>query len=868
MASNISRTNYEGSKSAATPAINAARTVKEIVGGDKITVGDIKGSYAAIGAGAQVNITKIQQATSAIHEMESLIQKAERTLAAAIQSKIDFYTNLIEVSNFDSRKNPYKDLLEYKLEDAPFFYGRFTAIEQMLEKMQQNKLTVLESDSGSGKTSLLQAGLASRLLANGDFPLYIRPYDRSPNQEIRRAFLPDYMTQPDISRYRDDNMTLRGFLKRITFYLGGQTLYIFLDQFEEFFTVLQPAFQQQFVKELQDCISSDLRVHWVLSLRKEYLSELRIFESVNPFSNKYFLPTFSREEAQEVMEKPADLKGVSFAENLVNRIIDDLHQQASQVSPTQTQLVCHTLFDELMQEPNPELFTHALYDKRRGVGEGASGAKGILNNHLLSVLNILNPPERQLAKLILEALVNSKGQRVLVSLTDLQNSLMSKDNKMIEAVVKVLLDKRLIRRETDENGTPLYELTHDYLLAEIELDPETKARKAIQELLRRAVPEWEARGRLLSESDLQMVNAFRDRMEFSDRETIIIYASSIGYGEKENSDYWRGQLRANEAKSVLLTLSQSQRAFVRIEAATKLIEFNDDDAAEQLAALAVTDDDDEVREMATIAITESNHSAAIEQVVGMALDSTTVSNAESALVTIRDGITAVSNQLPISLAKRIRRKVWKRRWKQNKYRCYAAAWRGALGGFLGFGIGMGPILVAVDMPIEKLIFDIKTNPSETIAIMLAAMVLFGTVGGLVLMGGGFSYSILKQLFDGRLKQHNWIISSTITSFLFGFSMILFSLFSSPDKELALYFQALLAGLLIGGVNSALSTIPIRLKPFLQRTVTIICGVLVFLVIGNFEPFHGSDPALRMFAGITTAAGFFWAFNHQMRQRPG
>ncbi|MBK8129109.1 MAG: hypothetical protein IPK53_09285 [bacterium] len=78
--------------------------------------------------------------------------------------------------------------------------------------MGNGRVTILESESGSGKTSLLQAGLASRLLADGHFPLCLRPYRQAPDQFIKRAFLPDYAAQPELPRFRDDRMSLKGFL--------------------------------------------------------------------------------------------------------------------------------------------------------------------------------------------------------------------------------------------------------------------------------------------------------------------------------------------------------------------------------------------------------------------------------------------------------------------------------------------------------------------------------------------------------------------------------------------------------------------------------------------------------------------------------
>ena len=219
--------------------------VGDQTGGDIITVGEITKSYAAIGAGAQVIINQIQQALSAVDELEKSIQAAERRLAEAIQQLLERYTRLAVDTAIDEHSNPYKSLDNYQLEDAPYFYGRDDAIAAMRENMRQSRLTVLESDSGSGKSSLIQAGLASRLLAAGDFPLYIRAYNQPPGQAIKKAFLRDYETLEELTRFRDDNMDLPGFLDRVTHYLGNRQLIVFLDQFVEFFTELPPEDQEE-----------------------------------------------------------------------------------------------------------------------------------------------------------------------------------------------------------------------------------------------------------------------------------------------------------------------------------------------------------------------------------------------------------------------------------------------------------------------------------------------------------------------------------------------------------------------------------------------------------------------------------------------
>lgn len=530
------------------------RDAEAAVRGDILTVGDITGSYAAIGAGAQVIVTQVQQALSAIDEMEKGIRIAERRLAEAIQRLINRYTSLIAAEP-DNRFNPYKSLLDYKLEDAPYFYGREDAIATMREKMRQGRLTILESDSGSGKTSLLQAGLSSRMLAAGDLPLYIRAYNLPPDIAIRRAFLPDYTTQTELQRYRDHSMTLRGFLERVTFYLGNREMTIFLDQFEEAFTELAVEERMKFAAQLRDCIESDLPVRWVLALRKEYLAELRLFEPLKPFNNKYFLPAFKLDEAHDVLIKPAELKGVGYEAGLVDRILTDIREDSDVIPPVQVQLVCYTLFEELSSEKDESIISCAQYDRRRGRGEGRPGAAGILSSHLTRVLdNELSAAERKTAGRILEALVTSDGRRVIRDKTSLMRAVAA-DSTATERVLDVLFENRLLRRAAEHDDDPAYELIHDYLLGEITLDPETKSRKLANEMLQHDVMVWAGNNQnealLIPQGRLLFIESYLDRADIGPEALDILERSHRRADEQSREEIRRLKAIGNRNLAIL-----------------------------------------------------------------------------------------------------------------------------------------------------------------------------------------------------------------------------------------------------------------------------------------------------------------------------
>jgi WD40 repeat protein len=478
--------------------------------GPQISMGDLESSFVAIGNGAKLIVN---QALSAVEEARKQRDHEQLLLAEAV---INLATRLQQVverkSRPDSLSNPYKALLDYRLEDAALFYGRSQAIEHMLGRLDRHALTILHAESGAGKTSLLQAGLASRLLVLGDLPLHIRPWNVNPVLAVKRTILPNLAEAPGLAE-----TSLFDFLHKVTQVLpADRMLYIFLDQFEEFFTQLDEHARQDFITQLAACLEDEtLRVRWILALRKEYFGNLATFrpQVKNPFANDYYLRAMNHAEATEVIVEPARRQGVSYEPTLIDRLLADLGTNpdgtAGELAPPQIQLVCSTLFDKLLAHhavdpQTPLLITQTMYDE-----EG--GGRGILRGHLNRVLQrTLSEKEREIARQLLIALVSSDQRRVRRSRDDLAATLALylTAGQSIDNVLEQLVDHRLLKVEEDEHTqTTAYELAHDYLLTEIEIDPEVQTQKAAAELLARELESYRRYGTLLSRDKYDIIHS-------------------------------------------------------------------------------------------------------------------------------------------------------------------------------------------------------------------------------------------------------------------------------------------------------------------------------------------------------------------------
>jgi len=527
----------------------------DLTAGRDLTVGgDVVGRNKII-----TNIQNIYKRALSVAEEAKLARDFEQQHLAHGVSQFAERLKALAIGSSDTG-GPYKGLLEYHLSDTAIFFGRDKDIREVLQRLQRDPLTTLHSESGAGKTSLLQAGVSPRLIEDGHLPVYVRPHNIAPTLAVKKVLLPDLTFSPELT-----GTSLRGFLHHVCDVLGATTtLYIFLDQFEEFFTRLDEPERMVFVNELAECTEdSHLKVKWLLSLRGEYFSNLSAFQSRirHPFENEYHLNRLTREQAVDVIAQPAELRGVRFEDGLIDTILDELGK--IEVSPPQVQLICSALYGDLPQ--GTTTITRDAYDQ-----EG--GAAGILRGYLERVLNRdLPPSQRPTARWILEALVTSDSQRAVRTHAELLAELQphGAEPTALDAILSQLVNSRLLRsHEGSTDNEQAYELVHDYLLAEIQLDPEVQARKAAQELLDQEVRAYHRYKTLLTVDRLQVIESYIKELRLTSEAQELVSESRAKTQRESVAEEARRQKELNDARK--LAEAQTQRAEESARSAAKL----------------------------------------------------------------------------------------------------------------------------------------------------------------------------------------------------------------------------------------------------------------------------------------------------------
>jgi hypothetical protein len=510
-------------RKAAVSAVAEGDQLTDQGNGDQTSVAIEVGDLSAISGTVNIAAGNIVQHINTIHERalsaaENAQQARElelQALANGVSQLAKRLINLAEDTQDALESGPYRGLLEYRLSDAEIFVGRSQAIRELMARLPRGRLIILHSESGAGKTSLLQAGIAPRLIALGNLPLYLRPYDVNPVEVIKKAFLPDLSQTPELQA-----ASLRDFLYKVNDVMGKESvLYIFLDQFEEVFTRLDDEARDNFVRQLAECLDDEtLRVRWVFALRTEYFGNLANFRPRirNPFEHDYRLNRMTRAEAAEVITEPVKSFNVHYELELVDAILNDLGGQ--EIAPPQIQLVCSALFDKL--KPGERTISLAMY-------EGEERAAGILRSHLQNVLSRqISEDHRKAARRLLESLITSEQQRLVRSQKDLTDelSLQGVTPQTLDTILSQLTESRVLRINESEAGVT-YELAHDYLLQNIRLDPEVQARKAAQELLEQELRANRTHHTTLTIDRLRVIEQYKDEMNLTPEAQQLLVAS-------------------------------------------------------------------------------------------------------------------------------------------------------------------------------------------------------------------------------------------------------------------------------------------------------------------------------------------------------
>ncbi|MDH4136203.1 MAG: TIR domain-containing protein [Anaerolineae bacterium] len=366
---------------------------------------------------------------------------------------------------------PYRGLQVFEEEHAPFFFGREAATEWLVNDLRRSRFLAVISPSGSGKSSLVRAGLVPAL-RRGDlpgseaWPLCVfrpghRPLESLAVALIRLVGLSDDPTA--LSRLMDAlaadqrqlHLTTRLALADAP---ADRTIALVVDQFEELFTLCRDEEQREpFIDNLL-CASAieGGRAVVVLTMRADFYGKCATYPDLAAriTDHQMLVSPMVEEELRQAIERPAQLVGLEFEGGLVEALLRDV-----QAEPGALPLLQHALL-ELWERRERHRLTFAAY---REIG----GIQGAIAHRAEAIYADFDAVQQAITRRIMLRLV-APGEGTEDTRRRAQKSELlptGEQAEATEAVIQTLADARLVTTARDmATGEEQVDVSHEALI--------------------------------------------------------------------------------------------------------------------------------------------------------------------------------------------------------------------------------------------------------------------------------------------------------------------------------------------------------------------------------------------------------------------
>ncbi|BAZ08972.1 WD-repeat protein [Calothrix sp. NIES-4071] len=365
-------------------------------------------------------------------------------------------------------ESPYQSLSAFKEEDTDFFFGREQFVNELLASVQTQSFIPIVGASGSGKSSIVFAGLVPRLRQLGNIEIISFRPGNNPLGNLAVALNHDYSRLTQFTNNRDDN---------------AKHLVLIADQFEELYTLAPLELRQPFLDALIYAINHAPKFTLILTLRSNFYGHAL---SYRPFSDAlqqktYNLAPLNREELRCVIEKPAQKMKVELEKGLTETLIKDLGNELGRLPLLELTLT------KLWQKQKKWFLTHEAYQK-------IGGLQTVLVNYADTVLDKLSQYDKKRAEKIFIQLVRP-GEDT----EDTRRVATKKDvGERNWDLVQQLADARLLvtnRVETCKGIEETVEIIHEALIKEWgtlhQWIQNNRQFRTWQERLRGAIWQWQ-----------------------------------------------------------------------------------------------------------------------------------------------------------------------------------------------------------------------------------------------------------------------------------------------------------------------------------------------------------------------------------------
>jgi WD40 repeat protein/energy-coupling factor transporter ATP-binding protein EcfA2/flagellar biosynthesis GTPase FlhF len=463
------------------------------------------------------------------------------------------------MQEIDRTANPFPGLRPFESSETHLFFGRDGQSEELLRRLKRTRFLAVVGTSGSGKSSLVRAGLLPALQgglmasAGSDWRIAILRPGSDPIGNLARAF-----ASPAVFGASDEKgaamqavmaeTTLRrsslGLVDLVTrartkvtesgrpVFADYENLLVVVDQFEELFRFKQLIEEENshedaaaFVKLLLEAVrqNDEQKIYVVLTMRSDFLGDCsQFFELPEAINNgQYLIPRLTRDERRAAISGPVAVGQGAISEPLVNQLLNDVGD-----NPDQLPILQHALmrtWDHWLGHRNGNPIDIPDYD-------AIGGMASALSRHADEAYAELNERQKAIAEKLFKGLTE-KGtdNREIRRPMEVQEicALTGASEAAVIAVVEVFRregrsflmpppNDPLTGAPVRLNGESLIDISHESLIRNWErlknwVDEESRSARIYRRLAETAVLHKEGGAGLWRDPDLGVALTWREQ---------------------------------------------------------------------------------------------------------------------------------------------------------------------------------------------------------------------------------------------------------------------------------------------------------------------------------------------------------------------
>jgi WD40 repeat protein/energy-coupling factor transporter ATP-binding protein EcfA2 len=466
--------------------------------------------------------------------------------------------NLPDAPSLDELEdnNPYQGLKSYETKDSALFFGRTALIHKLCDAMSDRPFTVVLGTSGSGKSSLVKAGLIPHLDGSAQTAQSqnqrlkpqeylhqckhkgwkilapIRPGE-SPLNSLNSALKELGVVETD----QNDSKMLSKAIASWSQSHSEIKLLLVIDQFEELITQCRNDQERQ---QFLDLLAFLLKAHpdafrLVVTLRSDFEPQFRS-TPLEPLwqDARFVVPAMTREELRAVIEEPASARVVYFESldnrgNLVDQLIDEvagmpgaLPLLSFALSELYLKLARRYLEKQITGDPIERAITWVDYDELGGVTKSLTRRADEEYDAFVKV----NPAYEQTIRHVMLRMVAVGGEMARRQVPEAELKYPEPENTRVQEVIKQFSSARLLVSGIDANENSYIEPAHDALIRGWEnlriWKKEEEENVILQRRLTPAADEWNNIKSRDKNSQKSFLNKAVPIMSWLDRQLFII----------------------------------------------------------------------------------------------------------------------------------------------------------------------------------------------------------------------------------------------------------------------------------------------------------------------------------------------------------